>query len=243
MKRLFRARNAFAILLSSVFVISCGADDTEDDIVNNSSPEGLCGEYSAAIGTADTWIETRSQLEDLHASECHRIRQSLRIYYIPGVTDLSLLENLTTVGGEIEIGYTEDLENLDGLQNIEDVRGVSLIQNTSLVDTSALQTPDHARNGNRFSLSVVYNDALETFEGLDGIVNVPYLTIAGNPKLRAIPGLDDVYSSADYDEFIRVRVERNPMLPQCKIDEFLSRVPDDKQIAVTSDNDESATCP
>ncbi|MGM0556630.1 MAG: hypothetical protein ACQEVA_09665 [Myxococcota bacterium] len=145
--------------------------------------------------------------------------------------------------GKIEIGYTEDLESLDGLQNIEDNSGVSLIQNASLEDTSALQVPEYARNGRLFSLAIVHNDALETFEGLDGIVNVPYLTVVGNPKLRALPGLDRLYSSADYDEFLRVRVERNPMLPQCKIEEFLSRVPDDQQIAVTSDNDENATCP
>jgi hypothetical protein len=214
-----------------------GGDDGDAD-----SGSQFCGTYAASPQTGNTWIETREQLEDLHASGCTEIQFALRVYFIPGVSDLRYLENITTVRSDVEIGYTTDLTSLDGLENLKRYGSMSLVQNESLVDTSALKPPVEGERPTYFSLNVAGNDTLETFDGLSGISNVPGLMLVANPQLESIPGLEDAYSDPDFDDFVRMRVERNPNLPTCEVTKLLERVDEDRYIAVIGGNDDDATC-
>jgi hypothetical protein len=153
------------------------------------------------------------------------------------------LENIESVGVAIEIGYTQDLTSLKGLESVQSYRFLSLVQNDALEDTTALQVPQQSTDGRNFSVTVSTNRSLRSFGGLDGIVNVPFVNLTGNPELREIPALEDAYSDPEYDSFVSFRAERNPKLPTCKIERLLSRVDSDRRQSVIEGNDDDATCP
>jgi hypothetical protein len=219
------------------------SDDANDDNGIEAPKSSVCGQYAASPITENTWIETESQLRHLHESGCTEIRSSLRLYFLPGVTDLTYLENLEKVRTDIEIGYTSDLKSLDGLEGLKRYQSMRLVQNESLEDTSALQVPLEGERQNYFSLYLAGNDSLRAFEGLEGISHVPGLTIVANPQLESISGLEDAYSDPAFDDFVRMRVERNPNLPTCEVTKLLERVDEDQYIAVIEGNDDGATCP
>ena len=230
----------FAIIWPTTTACS---EDGHENPWDTSTEEGVCesiGDYD--IGRKNVWIETEEQLERLHASGCTTVDGELRIYFIPGVTDLRRLENIEQVNWGIEIAYTEDLKSLEGMQNLAEYPWLSLHYNSELTDTGALQAPESAREVEGFELSISSNESLHVLRGLEGMQTPEFITIDDNPTLAGIPALDDAYTGDLDTLFARIRIERNPNLPQCRVDEILNRLPEDQYISVTGNNDSSALC-
>ncbi len=85
------------------------------------------------------------------------------------LTDLSGLENISSIGGDVDIGYNPSLTSLTGLKNVTSINGY---------------------------LDIHYNDALNKLSGLDNIASgsITNLTITNNSSLSTC----DVQSICDY---------------------------------------------
>ena len=238
---------SFAIRLSAVclavlVLVGCGESDGARSDGVREGDGGECGRFSSDHGGDDTRIHTREELEELHRSRCTDVPGALRIFYVPGVKDLRLVEHIESAR-IIEISHTTDLETLDGLENITGVQLVNLTQNDALTDTSALPSPTGQRRFRRFkSLVVHHNDKIQKLEGLEGLSHVGHsISIIPNQRLEEIAGFDSLTSfDGPY-----IEIYDNPQLPQCEIQRMLDRLtieyPDDTDIWIEN-NDTAATC-
>lgn len=143
---------------------------------------------------------------------CTEIEQNLFISGYPnGVTDISPLQHIVSIGGELEFNST-NLVNLDALSNLTNVGGrIRIISNYHLVDISGLSsiTP--------YELSIVSNPSLATCN----LEN--FCTFLSGTGFRNIQG-----NKADCFTEQAVLATCEPMVPQnCEGDVVL-----DSQMAV-----------
>lgn len=128
-----------------------------------------------------------------------------------GITDLTPLAQITSVGGYLTVEFTIGLETLDGLDNLTSVGGyLQMYANDNLADITALSNlttvggllevrlnPSltsleglgsvSSTGGN---LIVRLNDGLTDLQGLEGLVDVGgAVTVEGNPALQSMNGL------------------------------------------------------
>ena len=109
------------------------------------------------------------------------------------------LENLTTVGKSLEIGYwgaygnlkgNPSLINLDGLNGLNSVgENLHIIDNDSLLDLNGLMGLNSIAGG----LAFVSNEILPNLNGLNNLVNLGNsLEMLANPSLLDINGLESL---------------------------------------------------
>jgi hypothetical protein len=117
---------------------------------------------------------------------------SLSISTNVALTDLSGLQNITTVGGDVSIGANFALTSLSGLENLTSVGGLYIGSNTALASLSAL-TNITSVGGH---LYISGSDALNDLHGLQNITTVNgdmYLT--ENDLLTSLNELYQVHSA------------------------------------------------
>jgi hypothetical protein len=226
-------------LLAFCVAFGCGPED--DDTPPEDSKSDVCKTY-ADTHLPGTWLENREHLEQLHASECTIVEGTLRVVFIPGVEDLSMLENIREARS-VEIAYAQDLESLNGLQNLTTFNKITIHKNPELHDTSALQSSTVSESiEDSFSLFVTHNESLQVLEGLEGTTRISQLYVVGNDELSDVPALDDFATGSTERLFVNARITKNPKLPRCRIDRLLSRVPEDSLNSVIEGNDDRASC-
>jgi len=105
------------------------------------------------------------------------------------VVDLSPLNNLRYVEGDVFINATTELRNVRGLENLLQVRGELLIGvNAGLINLTGLSGLQQADDFN-----IVLNGALRNVQGLDSLEDVSNnLLIANNPVLSNVRGLENL---------------------------------------------------
>ena len=128
-----------------------------------------------------------------------------------GITDLTPLSQITSVGGYLLVEFTLGLESLDGLDNLASVGGyVRLDENDNLADITALSNLttvggllEVRLNQSLTSLeglgslsstggnvSIRLNDELTDLQGLEGLVDVGgAVAVEGNTALQSMNGL------------------------------------------------------
>ncbi len=121
----------------------------------------------------------------LNYSDCQEVLGTLRIgtnfsQSPSDISDLSGLQNLTTIGANLFIFQNPDLTSLDGLQSISSINS---------------------------SLSIISNDALTSLNGLGNVSSLgSNLTIDNNANLQSLNGLDflnniglDLYIASNFN--------------------------------------------
>jgi len=120
------------------------------------------------------------------------------------LTDLSGLDNLTTVGGKLLIEDNHELTSLAGLGSLTSVGELIIDPNRELVDLTGLESlttvagdvriGQDARFGLEASMSWIYgNDALTSLAGLDNLTSIGGdLTIGHNDSLASIEALSSL---------------------------------------------------
>lgn len=195
-------------------------------------------------------FDTREDLEVFEKNDCTElVNDSLRIYHIAGVKNLSQLSRLQSVSSGIEIGYAEDLESLDGLEKNNHAWSISLVHNPKLTDISALSNiegpVDNQLTDFLVALNIADNDRLETLDGLPPIARYKgWIYIEENDRLRSLSGLDALQGFApagEYDEPNRVIIRNNRSLPTCEAEAFVARL-ENVDEAIIEGNDDSARC-
>ena len=114
---------------------------------------------------------------------CTEVKGDLWIggLFADGLTDLSGLSNITTVGKNVYLHINFKLESLAGLENLTTIKGGLL--------------------------SIWDCNKLKSLEGLGGIDSLRYLAISRNKELKTLKGLDslkyaetvDIYNNAELE--------------------------------------------
>lgn len=125
------------------------------------------------------------------------------------ITDLSGLNVLESIGGELNIAYCDSLISLNGLNNITAIAGnVDLSTNPRLKDLIGL---DNLTSINGY-LWIGYNDSLQSLIGLEGLTTINgKIQIAGNTQLTNIEGLSNI----DPNSITKLLILENSSLSDC----------------------------
>ncbi|WP_339924510.1 hypothetical protein [uncultured Cyclobacterium sp.] len=148
----------------------------------------LGGEHSG-----DLVLTTQTELNDW-ALRCHTGIQG-DLFILGGddqdpILDLSALELVTHVYGDLKIENTANLKNLHGLENLTLVEGWVTIEKNSNLETLeglSLSEPRH------LNLTINDNPLLLNLKGLDNIKKLGYVFIDSNSSLIDFQGLEQVY--------------------------------------------------
>jgi hypothetical protein len=117
----------------------------------------------------------------------------------PKLINLTGLDNLSYIGGDLRIYDNLVLTSLTGLENLKTINGGLVIGgdptswgdagNPSLKNISALVNISHLNT----TLRILYNDSLTNLDGLDGLVSIGSdLWIEGNGSLSSLNGLENL---------------------------------------------------
>ncbi len=105
-----------------------------------------------------------------------------------GIQDLTGLDNITSVHGDLAINYNEQLQSFHGLENLQTIEGFFAFRNDTLL-----------------------NDITALIE-LDSVLG-DFVFIADNPSLEALNGLDNLY----YIGGSAIDIHDNPSLSFCGV--------------------------
>jgi hypothetical protein len=103
--------------------------------------------------------------------------------------DLSGLENIETVTGDLTISENGLLVTLDGLNGVTTIHGdLKIHSNASLVSLQGLE--NLVQIG--MAISIHSNELLENFEGVSSLTDAQFLDIRSNPMLLSFDGLEGI---------------------------------------------------
>ncbi|WP_299430977.1 hypothetical protein [uncultured Maribacter sp.] len=135
------------------------------------------GEHSSPDGNVvyayrNPDLHTLSGLENLST-----VGGSLQVYFSSCI-NLNELSNLTSIGGGLSIYSNELLTNIDGLSKIEKVARLEIMSNNVLPDLNGLS-----------NLETIYSDISTWTNGQGDIYESPSLMIFANASLKNVDGL------------------------------------------------------
>ncbi|MFO7615360.1 MAG: leucine-rich repeat protein [Bacteroidales bacterium] len=106
------------------------------------------------------------------------------------ITDLSGLENVTSIGGNLSIDYNISLTTLTGLENLTIIGGtLSIRTNNSLTSLTGLENLTSIGG----DLWIRYNNSITTMMGLENIASIGGgLIVHGNDSLTCLTGLENL---------------------------------------------------
>lgn len=131
---------------------------------------------------------------------CTDMRGSIQI---SNVTDLSFLNNLTSLDGSLQIKDSPSLTSLDGLQNLISVGAHLRINNVGIVNLNGLE--QLTRIGGGFHL--IELPQLNSLSGLSSLGFANAIEINNNPVLTSINSLQNLTSVGVY-----IEIHENPSL-------------------------------
>jgi len=117
---------------------------------------------------------------------------SLELHQNVSILNFTGLQNLTSIGENLNISYNDSLENFEGLLNLSAIGGGMYIgHNDALIDFTGLNNVNSI-NG---TIEIDWNENLNSFEGLQSLNTiVGYLTIEVNNSLNSLAGLYNLTS-------------------------------------------------
>ena len=113
----------------------------------------------------------------------------------PDITNLTPLQNITSLGFLLEINTNPLLVSLEGLNNLESLLQLKIRNNDALIDVSALGNIDTS-----FLIEIVNNNVLQEIANWNSFVSADQLFIIGNDELISLAGL----SSLDINDSITI---------------------------------------
>lgn len=119
------------------------------------------------------WIKGNNIVDLTPLQEITSIGNDLFVYGTSSLVNFNGLNNITSIGGNLRVGYfwyneNKKIENFEGLNNLQKIGGY---------------------------FEAMYNDALTSFSGLNSLQTIGgSLTISFNQKLTSLTGLDNLDS-------------------------------------------------
>ncbi len=183
-------------------------------------------------------INTQNQLSDFLATypDCTEIEGNLKLQG-NGITDLSDLQNISSIGGDFTIVDCSNLTTLSGLENLTAVSGDFIIENndnlTNLSGLDNLTSIDRTlaitdNNGLTdlsglssltfvgSSLDITNNDGLINLSGLENLTTIEFtLVIKDNDSLTSLSALNNLTTIGDINvanDINGIEIDNNPNL-------------------------------
>ncbi len=142
--------------------------------------------------TGDLMI-TQTQMTNLHGSEnITSVGGIIEIYNNTALTNIDALQNITSLGGDLYVGYNPVLSNLNGLQGITSLNyNLAIVSNDVLTNLSGLQNITWVGGG----VEISTNNAMTNLTGLTGLTSIgSFLVISQNDALTSLIGLEKLTS-------------------------------------------------
>lgn len=132
------------------------------------------------------------------------------------ITNLDPLANVESVGNALHVTRNQSLTNIDGLNGITTiVGGLVIAENPLLVDIDSLSGLTTIGDG----ILIRANNLLENLNGLSGVTTFAGdVSIYENPQLNTISGLENI----DYTTIYNVKIENNPLVSVCNLENLCS---------------------
>ena len=174
---------------------------------------------NAQCPPGDVNLTTQAQVNQfiIDYPNCTQTTGRLFIGVNPGsvsnITDLSPLNNLTSVG-RLAIQYTSSLTNLNGLSNLTNIGGyVHIKNNDALTNLDGLSNVAGTVAG---YIYVGYNPQLQNLNGLSSVTQITeHIDISFNNSLTNISGLQNINSV-----IAGLTIQANPALAVCNLPNF-----------------------
>ena len=174
MKKLFFCINVLLIstVLSAQVVITCLPEGIT--FSNQAQIDNFQINYPCCNGIVGDVIISGGDITNLNGlSVLNSFYGSLRIGYWgienPSMTNLSGLDNVTSIGGNLEIYNNDALASLTGLDNVTSIGGwLNISGNDALTNLTGLDNVTFIEGW----LSVRANDALTSLTGLDNLTSI-----------------------------------------------------------------------
>jgi hypothetical protein len=224
-------RYLVATSLLILTAIGCGDSDSDAPEPFSCEPrpasevEDCVIEAGERVG--DTrYIRTQDDLDAICESKCSHFEGGLVLQNLPGITDLTALQNVRTFES-LAITETEDLTSLSGLSNANfeyeegKFGGLTVRGNESLTTLEGINFPAVVDGSQTEiavppSISIVANESLQSLEGLEQIEetrNVDW-QITDNFVLESLDGLQNLTTVTG----VNITVDRNPELQRIELD-------------------------
>jgi len=171
-------------------------------------------------------FSTQEQIDNFQTDNpgCTEIEGSVTING-DNITNLNGLIDLTSIGGDLEIGElsggNQVLSSFSGLDNLMSI-GASLLilRNNSLLSLTGLENLESVGAG----LWVFWNDELQNLAGLENLASIGYeLQIIDNSLLTSIIGLSNLNSIGEY---AFIEISDNDLLASLNGLEGLTTIPE-----------------
>ena len=169
-----------------------GATYTTNAVAENCTVSATFEAIQTVCPSTDYTLATQAEVDALGATGCYAISGRLSISGTD-ITSLSSLSGITSVGGDLNIGYNAALTNLNGLSGITGSVGgnLSISGNPALTNLDGLSGITSIGG----SLYIGENVALTNLDGLSGLTSVGGpLTIQYNAALTNLDGLAGITS-------------------------------------------------
>jgi hypothetical protein len=180
--------------------ISTGHDTNDDGVLGDDeivTTQYVCNGASVVrchggtVHSGSVVIRDPADFDQLAGVAC--VDGDLIIAGIPG--DIPSLPELHTVTGGVTVAGNPDLTSLAGLGGVREIGQSYLIQgNDSLGDIAQLASLDTV-----LSIFIVGNDGLQNLAGFSSLHQLnTKLTVANNPNLSSLQGLDNVVTATSW---------------------------------------------
>lgn len=136
-------------------------------------------------------INSQEELDAFMDNGCTNINGYLLISG-SGFTNLSGLENLTSIGGDLRIYACSNLVNLAGLENLNFIGGaIEIKKNTALSQIQLPQLNSLGTNSVEGGFAITQNNALTSIDNFYSLEKIyGDFRIVSNPSLESITGFD-----------------------------------------------------
>src|SRR5690606_10450864 len=170
-------------------------------------------------------LTTQQQIDDFGAMYAHCTDitlNSLTIGFLLGpnatdITDLTPLQNISSINGTLYIYYNPLLSDLNGLNGITNIAGsLTIFANSVMTNIDGLNNLTSI-GGN---LSIRFNPQLTNLEALNSLTSIGGdLSITNNIALTDISGLQNIDPST-IGGTSGLRIVNNPLLAVCNLPNF-----------------------
>ncbi|MCB2222374.1 MAG: T9SS type A sorting domain-containing protein, partial [Bacteroidetes bacterium] len=116
----------------------------------------------------------------------------LDVSYNTALTSFTGLDNMTSIGGDLDVSYNTALTSLTGLNNVTSIGGdLSIDNNDALTSLTGLDNVTSIGG----DIWIYSNDALTSLTGLDNVTFIGgHLQVSANNALTSLTGLENVTS-------------------------------------------------
>ena len=236
MKKLSLVTLILICCMVSVFSQSCLPEgiifSSQADIDNFQSNYPGCTSIEGSVEINSYYIHNLNGLSVLDS-----VLGDLRIISSYILVDLSDLENLQYIGGNLIISDADYLENLEGLENITSIDGeLSVTGNYRLTSMAGLNNLGEI-GGN---LNIGENRLLPDFSGLELLDTIGgAITIRDNWMLSSLSGMDNISAGSITD----LTISGNSQLSSCEVQSICNYLASPNGIVEIYDNSPGCNSP